>query len=131
MLADCPHAAIDLDGTSIIGVSQAVGLLIGKAIDVKVVLVEHALVLSAVGFRLHVVEHGENDLECYTTIRASLMLGSLSHYLKLPGQLLQTSIVVELTHEALDVQHIWEVLSQVLFEGVSVGWHVLIHEDLE
>ena len=99
---------------SVVGVvAKSIGLVIREAVDVEVILVKHSLVLLLVCLSLHVVEDGQHDLEGHAAIGASLMLGALSDNLEEASQLFETSVEVELTHEAFNVEHVWEVVSEI------------------
>ena len=56
------------------------------------------------------------------------MLRALSYNFKLPRQFLETSIIAELAHKTLNIKYVWEVVSEIRLEGVTSGWHVLVHQ---
>lgn len=68
------HVAFKADGRVVGGVAEAVSLVVGKTVYVKVVRVVHSLVLLAVEVGLHVVEDSHHDLQRHAAVRAGLML---------------------------------------------------------
>ena len=59
------------------------------------------------------------------------MLGTHSNNVQLLCNLLQTAVKIEAMHERFDVEDIWDVILEELFEILSRRWQIFIHHQLD
>ena len=59
------------------------------------------------------------------------MLGTHSNNVQLLCNLLQTAVKIKAMHERFDVEDIWDVILEELFEILSRRWQIFIHHQLD
>jgi len=109
----------DLQVLGLARVRRMEGLVVGKSIDVEIVLLVDFLVALAVGLRFEAVKEAEEDLESDETVGAGLMLRTHPHDVQLLRDFVQSTIQVKAVHERFDVEHVRDVVFEVLFEELA------------